>query len=284
MHVIAHRPIPGVEDAHHPNRAAEPVRIQGERVERVRGRLEQQVIDHCVMGMGDGVEGMGQGERHEEIGHGEQLLELGVAPGIGPVAAAFRTMAIAAGVIAVDVVLAVLAPEHLAPHQGRAAVGDIPQRVPVAGWHAVAVLRLIRRAIRLKDVGQFQHLGAPMGDLEILHQGVNDDARAGLGLGREMGVAGRGLGGGMSQIRLNDAQAHAGFQQMGGVGMAQTVDGHALGDPGCVLCEAAGFLERTHRDGRGGRLALRRASAAGRKQPDRMAVREPILAQELQGA
>ena len=59
MHVIAHRPIPGVEDAHHPNRAAEPVRIQGERVERVRGRLEQQVIDHCVMGMGDGVEGMG---------------------------------------------------------------------------------------------------------------------------------------------------------------------------------------------------------------------------------
>ena len=122
-----------------------------------------------------------------------------------------------------------------------------------------------------------------MGDLEILHQLVNDDARAGLRLGREMRVAGRGLRRRMPEIRLNNAQADPGFQQMGGGGMAQTVDRHPFGDARRLFREATGFLERTHRDGSGGRLALRRASAAGRKQPDRMAVREPILAQQLQG-
>ena len=155
MHMVPHRPIPGMEDAHQANRAAEPLRIQGQGLECVRGGGEQQVIDHCVMGTGDGVQGMGQGERHEKIRHGQQLRELGVAPGVGPVAAAFGAMAVAAGVIAVDVLLAVLAPRDLAPHQGRAAVGDVPQRVVVAGRHAVAIFRLIRGTVCLEDVGQF---------------------------------------------------------------------------------------------------------------------------------
>ena len=283
MDMIAHRPIPGMEDAHHPNRAAEPLRIQGERLERVRGRLEQQVIDEFLVRAGQRIERMGQGDGDEDIGDREEFFQLGVAPGIGPVAAACRTMAIAAGVIAVDVVLAVLAPEHLAPHQGRAAVGDIPQRVVVAGWHVVAVLGLIRGAIFLEDVGQFQHLGPPMNGLEILHQIINHGARARLRLGGEVGVAGCGLGRRMPQIRLNDAQTHAGFQQVGGVGMAQAVDRDAFGDARLLLGEATGFLQRTDRNRRRGWLTLRPAGPAGRKQPDRMAVREPILAQQLQG-
>ena len=72
------------------------------------------------------IQRMGQSDGHEEIGHGEQLLELGVAPGVVPVAAAFAAMAVTAGMVAVDNILAVLTPRHLAPHQGRAAVGDIP--------------------------------------------------------------------------------------------------------------------------------------------------------------
>ena len=163
-------------------------------------------------------------------------------------------------------------------------MGNLPQRVVVAGWHVVAVLGLIRGAIFLEDVGQFQHLGPPMNGLEILHQIINHGARARLRLGGEVGVAGCGLGRRMPQIRLNDAQTHSGFQQVGDVGMAQAVDRDAFGDARLLLGEATGFLERTDRNRRRGWLTLRPAGPAGRKQPDRMAMREPIVAQEFQRA
>src|SRR2546425_414543 len=40
----------------------------------------------------------------------------------------------------------------------------------------------------------------------------------------------------MSQIALDETGIHAGFEQMGGVGMPQGMDGHAcFGDPGTVF-------------------------------------------------
>ena len=77
---------------------------------------------------------------------------------------------------------------------------------------------------------------------------------------------------------------NAGFQQMSGVGMPQTMDGDRFGEIRLLLGESKRLLEGTRRNGLRCGLSVHRAETASRKQPDRMAVGHPILAQHVQGA
>jgi len=93
-------------------------------------------------------------------------------------------------------------------------------------------------------------------------------------LRRHRGVTGCSVDPSVSEQRLDDAYVGAVFQQVGGEGVAQSVDGHALSDAGTQGGFAAGQLQR------GGTQMLVRAP--GGKQVNLWTEGAPIAAQRLQ--
>ena len=86
-----------------------------------------------------------------------------------------------------------------------------------------------------------------------MHEGV--EALVGLFMPFVGEVEGdhRGFELGVPQVALDEPGVHASFEQMGGVGMPQGMDGDAhCGDPGPVFGCAEGALDTgaTHRGGR----------------------------------
>lgn len=89
---------------------------------------------------------------------------------------------------------------------------------------------------------------------------------------------------GVTEIALDDAQVDAGFQEMGGVGVAQGVDGHALfAYCGSALGVAEGVLDAAFGDGLGGLLGSGFVVAASGKDKAGMFVSTPVAAQQSKG-
>jgi hypothetical protein len=85
------------------------------------------------------------------------------------------------------------------------------------------------------------------------------------------------------QGALDKPGVHAGFEQMGGVGRPQGMDGHAgVGDPGSLLCGAAGTLATapTHGGGCGRPWVV--SAPGGGKAPDLVTMGVPGGAEERQ--
>ena len=77
--------------------------------------------------------------------------------------------------------------------------------------------------------------------IESLHHVVNQLAGVFLALLGQVEIEHGGLESGVAEVALDDAQVDAGFEEMGGVGMAQGVDGHTLfGNRGGVFGVAKG--------------------------------------------
>ena len=88
----------------------------------------------------------------------------------------------------------------------------------------------------------------------------------------------------MSQVALDEPGIHAGFKQMGGVGMPQGMDGHAhFGDSGTVFGFAEGALDTGAPHGRGSRRALFLITPSGGKEPGLVTVGFPVDAQQSEG-
>ena len=97
-----------------------------------------------------------------------------------------------------------------------------------------------------------------------------------------MRVGGRRFGRVVPQILLNQAQVHPGFEQVGGVGVAQGRDMRVFGAAGLLEGRAKGHLHAAfgHGCGRGGRADA--APSGGGEEPHRVAMGCPIGAQELE--
>ena len=157
MEMVAPRTIPGMQHPDQADRAAEPLRIAGERLQGVGGGLKQQVVDELLMRAGAGIQGVREGAGDEKIGDGQQVLQLCVAPMVGAVRLALGTMAIAAGVVAV-LVCPALGAIVACPTQHRgAAVFDVPERLCMTGEHPVPVRLAVGWAVGPEDVREFQH-------------------------------------------------------------------------------------------------------------------------------
>ena len=88
----------------------------------------------------------------------------------------------------------------------------------------------------------------------------------------------------MAQVALDETGIHAGFEQMGGVGMPQGMDGHAcFGDPGTVFGFTEGALDTGATHGRGSRSALFLIAPSGGQEPGRVTGGVPGGAAQREG-
>jgi hypothetical protein len=133
---------------------------------------------------------------------------------------ALGAMAVFAGVVLVLALLTGGAEIDVSAQLSGAASGDIGQGPAVRGEQLLLIASQVLWAVTAHDVGQFQH-GLSDGSLETRGQVIERMAGVLLDFVGQMGVEDGGIGGAVAQVFLNGAQIDAGFQQMGGIGMAQ---------------------------------------------------------------
>jgi hypothetical protein len=118
--------------------------------------------------------------------------------------------------------------------------------------------------------------------VESLHHVIDQLTGVFLALLGEVEIEHSGFELGMAHVALDDAQVDTGFEEVGGVGMAQRVYGNSLfSDAGIKLGATESALDTTFSHGS---LSLRcplAASAKGGEDKTGMAVGEPVAAQEL---
>jgi hypothetical protein len=82
---------------------------------------------------------------------------------------------------------------------------------------------------------------------------------------------------GMAQVTLDKTGLDARFEQMGGVGMAQRMDGHTgFGEPGTLCGFAEGTLDTGATHGEGRRRTVFLIAPSGGKAPGRVTMRFPV--------
>jgi hypothetical protein len=93
----------------------------------------------------------------------------------------------------------------------------------------------------------------------------------------EVEVDHRGFELGMPQVALDEPGVDTGFEQMGGVGMSQGMDGDAhFRDPGTVFGGAEGALDTGATHGRERRRTLLVITPRGRKEPGLVTMGFPV--------
>ena len=118
--------------------------------------------------------------------------------------------------------------------------------------------------------------------VESLHHVIDQLVGVLLTLLGEVEIEHGGFQLGMAHVALDDAQVDAGFEEMGGVGMTKGVYGNSLfTDSGIKLGATEGALDTAFGHGSLSLFCSCAASTEGREEKARMAVGEPIAAQEL---
>ena len=88
----------------------------------------------------------------------------------------------------------------------------------------------------------------------------------------------------MAHVSLDDPEVDPGFEKMGGIGVAKSVNGDALFSDSCSdLGPTEGALDAAFGHGRRSVLCSMTVSAQGREEEAGVAVGEPIAAQQLKG-
>ena len=89
---------------------------------------------------------------------------------------------------------------------------------------------------------------------------------------------------GMAHVSLDDPEVDPGFEEMGGIGVAEGVNGDALFSDSCSdLGPTEGALDTTFGHRRGSVLCSITVSAQGREEEAGVAVGEPIAAEQTEG-
>jgi hypothetical protein len=118
--------------------------------------------------------------------------------------------------------------------------------------------------------------------VESLHHVIDQLVGVLLTLLGEVEIEHGGFQLGMAHVALDDAQVDSGFEEMGGIGMTKRMDGDSLfTDCGIKLGAAKGALDTAFGHGSLSLFSFCAASTEGREEKARMAVGEPIAAQEL---
>jgi hypothetical protein len=160
VRVVEHGTGPGVEHGEQPRGGgAEVARVTGEFQDRRRGGLHDKTVDDLGVGSSERAQLFGQGEGQVvegavEKAPGARLFE----PAPGLLAVALRAVAVFAGVVGVEFLVAVVALKHLAAERGRATVFDGRHDAVVAWQESLGELLPIVRAVAAEDV---RHLEQP---------------------------------------------------------------------------------------------------------------------------
>ena len=270
VRMMGERRAPGVQHRGDADAGAEMLGIGRDRQHGLGRRLEQQVVDHGLVLIGDVGDRRRQREHDMIIRHRQQLGFAFGQPFPGRGALALRAMPVAATVVGDDGVGAVLAARDMAAERRRAAALDRGHHLQLIEAHVAGIGATPRRSVIAEDIRDLQRCSrtwpqalrrraVPSCVLARLRQQVERALDVGDHAGGDARVARRRVQLVVAQQRLDHSDIGAAFQQMGGEAVTQRVQRHALLDPGGI----GGFMEQPAQLARGQRLAGR---AAG-KQP-----------------
>ncbi len=156
MRMVGERRPPCVQHGGHADPRAQMFWVGGDRDQRLGGGLEQQVVNHGLVLMGDVADRRRQGEDHVIIGDRQQLgLSLG-QPSLRRRALTLGAMPIATTVVGDDFVGAVLAARDMPAEGRRAAALDRRHHLQLAKAHMAGVGFAPRRSVVAEDIRDLQ--------------------------------------------------------------------------------------------------------------------------------
>ena len=150
-----------MQNRHHANATADVMGIGCQLDDRTGGAFDEQAIDFLLMQARKCPQLMRQRKDHMIIRYRQEFLFPCPEPCIGLVLVALRTTAITTGVIRILQPTAVIAFEYMASQRGRTTSEYVPERSSMTGWHSLAKLLQVLRAVASQDVGYFDHGGCP---------------------------------------------------------------------------------------------------------------------------
>ena len=118
-------------------------------------------------------------------------------------------------------------------------------------------------------------------DLQIGHEPVDNLGGRFEGRLDQPGVDHGGLGIGVAEDLLNDAQIHSPFQKMGGVRVTKRMDRGSFVDTGLGQCLLEGYLDARHGQGLVRGCFSPSAATGSREEPMRIAMGLPELSEEF---
>ena len=215
--------IPGVKHGGEAHMSGQPGIASGQLEQSAGSRAKQGVVQELLVAQDEGVELVWEGGHRMEVVDGQQPEHAAMEPSDLLEALAFGTVAIAAGVIRDPSVAAtVLTQRDASPQLRGAAEHDIPHGpllVRVEG-----MLTSVLSPVEAEDLGDFDRHDA----LRALEQ-VPGALGAGEVLGAHLGVAHRGVDGGMAKEHLDHTDVASGFQKVGGKAVTKGVRGDLFG-------------------------------------------------------
>ena len=235
---------------------AEVLGVGRDRDQRLGRGLEQQIVDHGLVLVGDVGDGRRQREHHVIVRHRQQLgLALG-EPFLRGCALAFRAMPIAAGVIGDLRVRALLAARDMPAERRRAAALDRRHHLQLVEAHMAGIGLTPCRSMAAEDIRDLQswtrhaaprfRRAARLLELEgDMLQRAHDLADR---LGGDTSIERRGIELGVTEQDLDHADVDVLLEQMGGKAVPQGVERYALLDLGHMGGGMAGTIELAGRE------------------------------------
>ena len=155
--MVGERRTPSVQHGSHADPRAQMFGIGGDRDHRLGGSLEQKVVNHGLVLMGDVADRRRQGEDEMVIGDRQQLGLAFGQPSLRRRALAFRAMPIATAIVGDDFVGAVLAARDMPAEGRRAAALDRRHHLQLLKAHVAGVGLAPCRSVVAEDIRDFQN-------------------------------------------------------------------------------------------------------------------------------
>jgi hypothetical protein len=156
--VIAQVPSPGLQNPDHTNLATHKAGIVSQLLQGCGGVAKEQIVDELLVASSDSSERGRQGEGDHEVRDWQEKRLLLFQPLLGSIMLAAGTVAISAGVIAIDGLIACLTPIEMSTQVFGAAGFDRRHCLPMTRGHALPILGSIGGSILTEDVGEVYHV------------------------------------------------------------------------------------------------------------------------------
>jgi len=154
--MVGHGRAPGVEHRGQSDAGAEMLGIGGDPQQRLGRCLEQQIVDHGLVVVGDIGDLRRQGEDQMEVADRQEFGLAGREPVPGRRALAFGTVPVAAGIVGDPPVVTVLTSFDMAAEGGRAAALDSCHDLELAEAHMARVGPAPGEPMAMEDIGDLQ--------------------------------------------------------------------------------------------------------------------------------
>jgi hypothetical protein len=150
-----------MQKSHYANSTTNVTGIGSQLKDRMGCAFHEQAIDVLLMPAHKGPKLMRQRKYHMIIRYRQEFLLPPLEPCLDVAFMTFRATAVTTGVVRILLSTAVIALEYMAPHGGCTASEYILERASMTGWHSLAKLLDVFRAVASEDICHFDHGDCP---------------------------------------------------------------------------------------------------------------------------